>query len=389
MSDKIDDLLKEALTTSDKPDEQLNQVIIRRAREENNMRKPFFKTVPVMAAIITAVLAAGSLTAYGAWKYLEPAQVAEENGDKKLAGVFESDSAVVINKSQTCGGYKITLMGTVSGENLSDYMTGNNGEVLTDRTYTVVSIENQDGSPMPDTSDDSYENKFLVSPFIKGEDPAFLNIYYMNGGSSMIVEDGVEYRIIEHDNIGVFADRGVYIGVLGGTFYDREAYNFDKKTGEISRNENYKGINALFELPLDKLGADAEAAEKQLKKWRSEAEDDSGGSEEDGTDEEDGMLKNEAEKWSWKDLKEKGTLIKGSVQKFPASDFNKYISYTKKARWKGLVAGDSGFIPKYLFKKNEYGTKIAGLGSDGETAVIFDVVKRSKNGTITVCRYHN
>ncbi len=51
MDGKIDDLLKEALIPSEKPDAKLNQEILRKAAEVNNMRKPFFKTIPVVAAI--------------------------------------------------------------------------------------------------------------------------------------------------------------------------------------------------------------------------------------------------------------------------------------------------------------------------------------------------
>ena len=243
MSGKIDDLLKEALIPLKKPDVQLNQKILRKAMEGNNMRRPFLKTVPVMAAAAVAVLTAGSLTAYGAWKYLAAEQVAEEASGKKLADAFKEKGSVNINESQEYGDYKITLMGTVSGDKIGDYFIEDeeNGVIYTDRTYSVISIEKKDGSPMPDTSDDDYENKFLVSPFIKGEDPAFLNVYYMDGGCTSFVKDGVEYRLADYDNIEAFADRGVYIGVLGDVFYDREAYNFDKKTGEITRNESTMG----------------------------------------------------------------------------------------------------------------------------------------------------
>ena len=271
MSVKIDELLKEALIPSEKPDAQLNQEILRKAVEVNNMKKPFFKTIPVVAAI-AAVLATGSLTAYGAWKYLAIEQVVEEIGDKKLADAFKEKGAVNINECQEYGDYKITLMGTVSGDRLSSYLVEDDGAFITDRTYSVISIEKRDGSPMTDTSDDNYENNFLASPFIKGENPAFLNIYYMDGGCSSFVKDGVEYRVVDHENIEAFAGRGVYLGVLGSAFYDNNAYNFNNETGEITRNENYEGINALFELPLDKSKADEVKAEKLITKWKDDTE---------------------------------------------------------------------------------------------------------------------
>jgi len=279
MRDNIDDLLKEALTSSEKPDAELKRRILDKAGEENSMKRPFLKTIPAVLALSIAVLATGSLTAYGAWKYLGAGQVAEEFGDDKLADVFKGENAILVNESQICGDYKITLMGTASGDNISRYITEADGELITDRTYTVISIEKKDGSPMLKTSDENWDNKFLASPFIKGEDPVHLNIFYMSGGTSTFVKDGVEYRIVEHDNIEVFADRGVYFGVIDNTFYDKDAYNFDKKTGEITPNSDYKGINALFELPLDKSKADEKLAEEQLKKWYSDDEEDTDGAE--------------------------------------------------------------------------------------------------------------
>lgn len=381
MDNKIDSLLKEALTPSEKPDVKLNQEILRKAVEGNNMRKPFFKTIPVIAALATAVLATGSLTAYGAWKYLSTDQAAEETGNKKLADTFREKGAVNINESQEYGDYKITLMGTVSGDKISDYLIEDNGQFLTDRTYSVISIEKKDGSPMPDTSDKDYENNFLASPFIKGEDPAFLNIYYMDGGCSSFVKDGVEYRLADYDNIEAFADRGVYIGVLGDVFYDREAYNFDKKTGEITRNENYKGINALFGLPLDKSKADKEKAEKLIKKWK--------GTENSGEESTDNENSGSTDEWDYKRVKKECTIIKDSVKTYPSAGYSEIITYTQKTKWKGIsLDGDISFSAEWHFDKDEYGTKLISSTGDGRNT-IYTLAERSKNGEITISQYHN
>ena len=383
MSGKIDDLLKEALIPLKKPDVQLNQKILRKAMEGNNMRRPFLKTVPVMAAAAVAVLTAGSLTAYGAWKYLAAEQVAEEASGKKLADAFKEKGSVNINESQEYGDYKITLMGTVSGDKIGDYFIEDeeNGVIYTDRTYSVISIEKKDGSPMPDTSDDDYENKFLVSPFIKGEDPAFLNVYYMDGGCTSFVKDGVEYRLADYDNIEAFADRGVYIGVLGDVFYDREAYNFDKKTGEITRNENYKGINALFGLPLDKSKADKEKAEKLIKKWN--------GTENSGEESTDNENSGSTDEWDYKRVKKECTIIKDSVKTYPSAGYSEIITYTQKTKWKGIsLDGDISFSAEWHFDKDEYGTKLISSTGDGRNT-IYTLAERSKNGEITISQYHN
>lgn len=378
MNDRIDDLLREALTPSKKPDARLNQRILDKARERNNMKKPFYKTLPIVAALSIAVLATGSLTAYGAWKYLGTEQVAKEFGDKKLADVFKGNDAISINESQIYGGYRITLMGTVSGNNISEHLIEANGELRTDRTYSVIAIEKEDGSPMPDTSDEDYDNNFLVSPFIKGEDPAFLNIYHMDGGCSAFVEDGIEYRLVDHDNIEAFADRGVYIGVLDNVFYDREAYNFDKKTGQITRNENYNGVNALFTLPLDKSKADEEKAQKLLDNWYADDED---------TENADDTDKEASE---WNTLKKDVKLIKGTVKKYPASEFHNLITHNPDVKWNGNAVGYTQIRPDSIFKENEYGTYVVGIfGFGDEKDAVYTVMHRSKkDGTITISSYH-
>src|SRR5699024_7818590 len=106
--------------------------------------------------------------------------------------------------------------------------------------------------------------------FIKGQDPNRFNIITMNGGYSEFVKDGIMYRIIECDDIEKFADRGLYLGVTSTDFYDTEAYNFDLETGEINRNDDYEGVNALFNLPIEPSKGNYEEAEKYLQKLADE-----------------------------------------------------------------------------------------------------------------------
>jgi len=277
MSDRLEQLLKDALTRSEEPSVWLNQSIVRKAKGENKMKKPFFKTMPVAAALAIGILAAGSITTYAAWKYLSAEQVAEDFGDKKLAETFrDKNDTISINESQSHGNYKVTLREIVSGKNLSDlFVSEDNGEIRDDRTYAVVSIEKKDGTAMPDTMDDDYgEVTFLVTPFIRGEAPWQMNIFYMNGGSQAMVKDGIEYRIIDCDNLEAFAKRGVYLGVLDEQFVNNSSFGIDEKTGEITPKKDYEGMNLLFNLPLDESKADEDAAEKQLAQWRGDEESD-------------------------------------------------------------------------------------------------------------------
>jgi hypothetical protein len=83
-----------------------------------------------------------------------------------------------------------------------------------------------------------------------------VNAHTLAGGYAEIVADGVLYRIIECDDISIFADRGVYIGIHEGYFPNNRVFLLDERTGELSVNPEYDGFCALFDLPLDKSLAD-------------------------------------------------------------------------------------------------------------------------------------
>lgn len=70
-----------------------------------------------------------------------------------------------------------------------------------------------------------------------------------------------------------FADRSIYIGVNDGSFYWAGAYCCDETSGEITRNPEYEGLNALFLLPLDVKKADPAAAEALLEAVRADWEE--------------------------------------------------------------------------------------------------------------------
>ncbi len=282
--EKLEQLLQQALSPEKEPDVWLNQRILRKAKETKAMKNRIYpKRIPAAVLTAAAVLAVGSITTAAAWKYLTLEQVAEEAEDQGFASVFQSEGAISINETQEYGNYRITLLGVASGENLSQYVDSGDAEnIRTDRTYVVTAIENADGSPRPDTSEEAYgKDPFFVSPLIKGQNPAWYNSVTMNGGYSEFVQDGVQYRIAETDNVEIFADRTLYLAVNDGTFYAGDAYCFDETTGEITRNEAYKGVNALFSLPLDKEKADPEKAEAYLKQLEEELQ----GAAEDETDE--------------------------------------------------------------------------------------------------------
>ena len=135
MEKELDELLRHALTPTQQPDFRLNRKILNQAKELRDMRKKAMRRLP--AAVLTAalILGAGSLTAFAAWRYLTPEDVAQEMNDTKLAEAFLGGEAVMVNETQSYGGYDLTLLGIVSGENLSKYSAA-----MSDKTYAVVAI---------------------------------------------------------------------------------------------------------------------------------------------------------------------------------------------------------------------------------------------------------
>lgn len=265
-SKDFDELLKQALSSTETPSEELNQQILNQLKERVLMR-PIKRKKLSTAIIAAALIAAMSITAVAAWNYLKPQEIARHFQDEVLAQAFESEEAQLINESVISNGYKITFHGIVSGQSLSafdfhssaDHFDGN-------RSYAVVSIEKTDGTPMPAPSEEAYGDvQFFVSPLIKGEAPWLVNIASMNGGYSETVIDGISYRLIQCDNVEIFADRGLYLAVISSTFYDVNAFDYDESTGTLTPKEDYPGVNVLFNLPIDSSKANPTAAEAYLR----------------------------------------------------------------------------------------------------------------------------
>ena len=166
MKSKMDELLRYALFPKEEPDQRLNQKILYQAEEMADMAKKRYGRVPAAILAASLTLAIGSTAVFAAWKYLSPAQVAEELNDRKLVEAFQGEDAVSVDETQEYGGYRVTLLGAVSGKNISEYMPADGkGNVEEDRFYAVVAMERADGVPMPSTGEDAYgDNPLYVSP---------------------------------------------------------------------------------------------------------------------------------------------------------------------------------------------------------------------------------
>lgn len=379
MDDKeLNELLKNALLTNYEPGHELNEKLMQNIRGNKMTTVNKTRKLSVLAAACCIILGF-SVTVFAALNFLTPKEVAIEYGDKQLAKAFESKDAISMNESQSYENYVVTLLGTVSGKGLSQFCSDNE-QVEKEKTYAVVAIKHKDGTPMPSTSDNNYgKEPFFVSPLIQGLNPKDYNIITMNGGYADMVKDGIMYRLIECDSIELFADKQLYVGVSNTVFYDINAYEFDEKSGVISKNKNYKGLNLLFDLPLDKNKANNEEANKYLKQLglqQESSKDDSSNQKADVKISLDEILN----KWE-KTSEEKVT-----------PDKEGRINYSYRTS-RG-ASGDGFIVEEGLFTEGQTGysdnyqisEEVDQEHKINQTAILFN---RDKNGTITVSVYEN
>ena len=404
MKKEIDEVLKHALTPTDEPDFWLNQRILIQVKEKNGMEKSKLKRIPALVLSTALVLGVGSVTAFAAWKYLAPESVAEKMYEPKLADAFLGNNAVTVNETQSYGGYDVTLMGIVSGKNLlENHLKVSNGHISLDKTYSVVAIENSDGMPFPDTSEDAYGDlSFFVSPLIQGYDPLDYNAVTMYGGYQDIVEDGILYRIAECDNVEMFADHKLYLCVSDGSFYNAKAYLYNKETGEISRNEAYTGLNALFDLPLDASKADPVAAEEYIRSLSSDESSEnettestgfssSGNSEEDESVSKMRDLDQEIKQWmdqlTPENISEYAECVESTVQTL-TPDADGYVHYEYEIEGRG--GGSGSILVSWYFRDKTPGMQDTfgySYSEDGFEDLKIETFTLNEDGTVTFAAY--
>lgn len=360
----IDELLRLSLAQTEGPSFELNQSIKNKIEEHTNMQINLRKLIPIPLLVIILTLLM-SFSVFAAWKILSPNEVAQKLDDNSLTIAFQSKDGIEINETITSEGYNISFLGVVSGEGISDFK-GSAHEIYPDRTYAIVAISMDDGSPMPATSDYEYGKvSFFVSPLIKGEKPWLYNIVTMNGSYSELVINGVMYRLIECDDVEIFADRGLYLCVSSTSFFSREAYNYNEDTGEVSPNPQFGGVNVLFDLPLDSSKANPKEAEKYLQDLYSDESTVS------NTDARDELLSPEY----IDSLMESAILIPESV---------KEVSYTDTGSMVYEYDGSKTVCDvRWIFPEDFVGMSEATIISEGEKEIRIRRFNRDENGVIT------
>lgn len=231
-----------------------------------NHDRKFHPTRKLIAASACAVLLLGGSSAYAAYHFLSPSQIADEVADNgALSRAFAGEDAVSINETQQSNGYDITLLGLVSGEKLELCVPQETWEnVSKSHTYAAVAIAKSDGSDM------EYRN-FFVAPLINGVSVLDANASNMDETLTWFCKDGILYELIECDDLEIFADRGVQLGIVDSFGSETAAFRMDNESGSYRKVEDYAGTIALFTLPLDTTKADPAAAEEYLKKLEEEA----------------------------------------------------------------------------------------------------------------------
>lgn len=375
MKNNLDELLKNALIPMDVPDKRLNQQVLLAAKERKSMKNQ--RKVPAVAAAAIGVVLLGSITVAAAHRYLSPSEAAIEIEDNTLKNAFLSENAVLVNETQESGGYRITLLGSVAGKNITDDLVMNGGIPKDDRIYTVVAIEHADGTPMTPTSSDDYGKEPLyVSCYIRGLNPNRYSSVSMNGAYTAFVKDGIEYRVLSMDNIEIFADKGIYVGASTGSFYDMQAYNYDESTGIMTRNENYTGVNALFELPMDKSKGDPAAAQAYLERLEKEWK---------GSDEP-------------LEMTETDKAVEAFMQKITPESLDEYAQPIESTRAtytpdkEGIVNCTSAFgsVMKQITPEDIVGRYMIdgySCGDDGLKDLLIDVTVLNEDGTVTYVVY--
>lgn len=403
-------MMQESLISDAAPDTELNEYIIRKwesrnsgsradnlrfGKEVNTMKK---RRMASMAAAAAVCVLAVSTTAVAAVKYLSKEEIVSEIGNEKVGEAINGEEALELNETLEAGEYRFKLYTAATKEALTKSGLADEASEEGD-TYVILAVERLDGAPMPDTSSDEYsEITFFVSPLIQGLAPWQYNMASMGGGHSTTVKDGVLYRIIECDDIALFADRRIYLCITDTTFYPAEAYDYNEADGTITRNEAYEGINLLMDLPLDKKRADEAKALAYLQRleesWNAEPEEQTVGEEGFFLTEcvpLDAAVRKEHAKdssiTSWEDIPEEtllsyAVLEEASIQEVTVEDG--VVEYTYYFDDGSGMSG-AGFLSEEFLAGNT-DICITGCGYSNESAQ-FQVCRREEDGTIKCMMY--
>ena len=235
--------------------ERTADLLRRRARElEKEDKTVNFSKTKKLAVTIAAAAALLIVSVSAAMVWLTPAQVAEYHEQPLLAEAFEGPDAISVNETVETGDFAVTLLGLVSGENLDV----RNQDLDSARTYAVLSLRRLDGEPLENETFDF--THYTMTPLVAGYSPAAVNNWTLGAGASGFARDGLYYYLLDTGSVEMFADRTVYMAFYEGGAPNNSIFAV-AEDGAISFAEDFTGVQALFELPLDPAKADPAAAD--------------------------------------------------------------------------------------------------------------------------------
>lgn len=85
--DRLEELMKAALTSNMEPDEEVNRRILRKWKENLAMRKQRRKTLQIAAAAVACVMLTG-VTVGATVRYMNAAEAADAMGNEEIAEAF-------------------------------------------------------------------------------------------------------------------------------------------------------------------------------------------------------------------------------------------------------------------------------------------------------------
>lgn len=240
---------------SDSVQEQvLSDIRTRRIPKRQLHRVAFIVALYILAFI------AFSVTAYAIYRYLSPLEVATELGTDDLISAFESEDSILINEQIEDDDYIVTLLGYLPSATLEEYSYINQRSLEKNKTYIVIAIERKDGNPI-----DYGLNSFYATPVVHGINPVFFNMNHMNGSYTSFERDNISYRLLSMDTIQLFAKRDLQLAVMSGMLYNQNCFDYNEETGTIHPNPSYKGLNVIFDLPIDHALGNEILAEQYLR----------------------------------------------------------------------------------------------------------------------------
>lgn len=367
-----------------------------------NKKRSYKPTRKIAAAAACIVFLLGSSTAYAAYHYLNPSQIADEVSENgALSKAFAGEDAIVVNETQSSNGYDITLLGLVSGEKLELCVPDETKKEVSEKhTYAAVAISKTDGTKMDNRN-------FCVSPLIRGEAFSDVNAATLDVGLTWFERDGVIYELIECDNLEIFADKGVYLSVVDNFGNETAAFQMDEASGDYHKVEDYAGTSALFKLSLDEKKADTAAAEEFLDSIRQEAESETTNSEMASV----GVAVGEESDEALGYLTEKAQELVSSITAENLDDYfvldEEYPTFTARpdengwidfgtayvAEMDGTVNGGSGYLSEWIDDDQDFNvTSMVVSGSDdveGDLSTLqISVIFRNEDGSFTEATYN-